>query len=355
MPILDKANPEEVRRYNNFVRNSPYTTAIQQDMNWALVKEGWDDKQVYIEKEGIIVAAISLLMRKVLANYALIYAAKGPTCDLYNIDLVNELVGEVDQVARDCNAFMLRFDPEVKYDKKLEDRYIARGYKVRNIGYGKNELIQPRLNMVLGLEGFDEKSLYKSFSRSKKRNIEQAIGSGVKVTYTEPGDKNIDQALEIFYDLYKTTTERNQIGRRPFYYIKNLINAYPEDTRIYIAEHEGDYLSAAIPARYGNKITYAYGASADIKRDLRPNELIQWEMIKWGLETGVKAYDFGAVYELNRNDGLYQFKEGFCRKDGVTEYIGEIDKVYKPAVYYAFTKVVPGLQSFKRKIKKRGN
>ncbi len=355
MPVLNKANPEEVARYNYFVRNSPYTTAIQQDMNWARVKEGWDDRQVYVEKEGRIVAAMSVVTRRVIGSYALIYAAKGPSCDLYDIDLVNELVAEMREVAGDCRAFLLRFDPEVTYDGELEEKYLACGYRVRNRGYDKNELIQPRLNMVLHLEGYDEESLFKKFSRSKKRNIEQALQSGVGVYYREPGAEGFDEALDVFYDLYKTTTERNLIGRRPYSYIKNLVYAYPEQTRIYIAEHEGDRLAGAIPALYGNKITYVYGASGNVKRETRPNELIQWEMIKWGLQEGVKKYDFGAVYSLDRSDGLYQFKEGFCRKDGVTEYIGEIDMVYRPAIYYAFTRVVPGMQRIKEALKGRGS
>jgi lipid II:glycine glycyltransferase (peptidoglycan interpeptide bridge formation enzyme) len=81
---------------------------------------------------------------------------------------------------------------------------------------------------------------------------------------------------------------------------------------------------------------------------------MQWEMILWGLETGIKRYDFGGVFELNKEDGLYKFKEGFCREEGVTELIGEIDKIYKPVIYNLFTEVYPRLQRLKIKLLRNG-
>ena len=47
-----------------------------------------------------------------------------------------------------------------------------------------------------------------------------------------------------------------------------------------------------------------------------------------------------------------KFKEGFCRQEGVTEFIGEIDKVYSKLWYFAFTKLVPVYQKIMKSIKK---
>ena len=44
-----------------------------------------------------------------------------------------------------------------------------------------------------------------------------------------------------------------------------------------------------------------------------PNYAMQMAMIRWGLETNCKTYNFGGVLNLDPNNGLYKFKIGFCR------------------------------------------
>ena len=44
-----------------------------------------------------------------------------------------------------------------------------------------------------------------------------------------------------------------------------------------------------------------------------------------------------------------KFKEGFCRREGATEFIGEFDKVYNPLLYLGFAKLEPMLQRLRAK------
>lgn len=344
MPVLDKANDLEVKKYNDFIRNSEFANVLQ-DKNWSLVKKEWFNEQIYIERDGKIVAAMSLLIRRFLKTYSMVYVPRGPVCSVYDTDLVTDLIKEAERVCKKYNAFMLRFDPEVEYDKNLEDIYNKLGYKVRNFKYDTKEFIQPIYNMILNIGDYDQDELMARFSSKTRYNIRLAGRRGVKISY-----HNSDEALNIFYDIYKTTVKRNDIGQRSLEYFKDMRDAYGEKLRIYIGEHEGDYLCGAITINYGKKVWYVYGASSNNKRNLMPNYIMQWEMIKWGLETGAQEYDFGGVFNLNNEDGLYRFKEGFCREDGVTTYIGEIDKVYKPIVYYGFTKLVPLAQNLIKKL-----
>ncbi|QUH25903.1 lipid II:glycine glycyltransferase FemX [Serpentinicella alkaliphila] len=348
MPILDKTNKADIERYNNFVRNSKFSN-VTQDISWSSVKKDWENEQIYIEKDGEIVGAMSLLIRKGLGGFSMLYAPKGPVCDINDLETVQNLISEVDIIAKKYNAFMLRFDPEAIYDKDLENKYFKLGYKVRNIGFDQNSLIQPRYNMILYMDKYTEDELLESFNSKTRYNIRLASRKGVKVNYYDS-----EEALKIFYELYEITAGRNKIGMRPYSYFENMLNAFGERLRIYITEHEGDYLSAAISINYADKVWYIYGASSNVKRNLMPNYIMQWEMIKWAKEVGANKYDFGGVFELNNEDGLFRFKEGFCNKDGVTEFIGEIDKVYKPSIYYAFTTLVPKVQEFRKKINKRG-
>ena len=75
---------------------------------------------------------------------------------------------------------------------------------------------------------------------------------------------------------------------------------------------------------------YLYGASSNEYRNVMPNYLLQWEMIKWAIERGARVYDFrgvsGDLSEDNPLYGLYRFKRGFNGE--FTEFIGEMDLVY---------------------------
>jgi len=343
LPILDKNNKIQVEKYNKFLKDN--NASAMQDLRWGIVKSNWIQEAVYLEENENIIAAMTILLNKVpVFNSYMMYASRGPVCDMSNIELVKRLVKEADVVAKKYNAFVLKFDPEIKYDEKIKQIYLKNGFKI----FDGHNVIQPRYNMILNLENKTEEELLKQFGEKTRYNIKVATKKNINVRYSRN-----EEDLKIFYDLYKTTTIRDEIGCRPYEYFERMLEAYNEDElRIYIAEHEGDSLSSAIALNYGGKMFYIYGASSNEKRNLMPNYLMQWEMIKWGLENKCNNYDFGGVFEFTNENGLFKFKSGFCKQEGVTEYIGEIDKVYNSIIYFGYTNVVPGIQKIKKKIKR---
>ena len=347
MPILDTTDAQAVSRYQAFVRHSAFATATQ-DLNWSQVKKGWDAAQFFIEKDGKITAALSLVIKR-MAGFSMLYAPRGPVCDPLDGESIEALIRELSAYAKKQRAFVLRFDPEINYDLAVCEAFEKRGFVVRSRGVDKNALIQPRYNMILNLKDETEESLLKRFSQKTRYNISLSSRKGVTI---RQGDTLSD--LKVFYELYKVMSIRNRLVIRNFEYFEDMLKAFKGQIRVYIASHEGDDLSAAIGILYGDKLWYIYGASSNEKRNLMPNYLMQWEMIRWGLSAGAMRYDFGGVFELDKEDGLYKFKEGFCREEGVTELIGEIDKVYKPMIYKLFTDVYPAMQRLKIKLFRNG-
>ena len=105
-----------------------------------------------------------------------------------------------------------------------------------------------------------------------------------------------------------------------------------------MAYYKDKPISGIIDIIYGNKIWYLYGASSNENRNLMPNYLLQWEMIKKAIETKKEIYDFrgvsGVLDKSHPQYGLYRFKKGFGAE--FTEFIGEVYFNFKPLIYWAY-------------------
>lgn len=325
MGILDKSNKENIKRYDEFVRNSSFRS-LTQDRRWSEVKGDWGEEHVYLEENGEIVAAMSILIKQLPGRYTMLYAPRGPVCDITDLKLVQKLLKEVEPVAKKYKAIMLKFDPEAYYTDELYSLYKKAGFRLISKDDDQEKLIQPRLNMVLPIKDHDNESIMMRFSGRCRNNIRRGLKKGVQVRYSRS-----DEDIEIFHETYKIMSERNKITIRPLEYFKQIRDSY-ENARIYIVYHEEDILAASLTINYYGKMYYLYAGSTNVKRNLNANQIMNYEMIKWGIEEGAEQYDFGGFFEVSDSDGLYNFKKSFCDKDGYTEYIGEIDKVDRKSV-----------------------
>jgi len=105
MPILDFNNKEEVKEYEDFVLNH-VGASFMQDLNWGKVKNNWKQEAVYLKEDGKIIASMMLLVQNIPFKSTIIYAPRGPVCDVYDIDLVNKLIKEVEPLAKKYKAIV---------------------------------------------------------------------------------------------------------------------------------------------------------------------------------------------------------------------------------------------------------
>ena len=96
-----------------------------------------------------------------------------------------------------------------------------------------------------------------------------------------------------------------------------------------------------------------YGASSNSHRNLMPNYLLQWEMIRWAVEEKCRIYDFrgisGDKSEDNHLYGLYRFKSGFNAE--FTEFVGEYRYVFRPLAYRFIENAMPMAKKVLKKIR----
>ncbi len=325
--ILTKISFDE---YESFVSNSPYGS-FYQSLNWAKVKNNWNFEVIASKNSsGEIVGGLLVLIQKIPGfNTSFLYSPRGPVCDLYNEKVLEDLVLGVRVLAKKYKAHIFKMDPDVSInDSKFIN--IAKNLGFKHFTGGQNfETIQPRFNYRLYINNRSLDELMANFHSKTRYNIRVALKHNVEVKICG------EEYLDAFIKIMKTTGERDGFNIRPKNYFVRMLNALGPNVRLYIAFYNGKPIAGAITTNYAGKTCYVYGASDNDHRNVMPNYLMQWEMIKWAVETGCSVYDFQGVSgnisdPSNHLYGLYRFKKGFNGQ--LDELAGEFNLVFKPVV-----------------------
>ncbi|MEU9562715.1 peptidoglycan bridge formation glycyltransferase FemA/FemB family protein [Streptomyces sp. NPDC048161] len=196
---------------------------------------------------------------------------------------------------------------------------------------------QPRYVFQVPFAGLSLEEIRGNLNQQWRRNIKKAEKAGVKVVEGDYED------LPAFYELYRETAERDRFIPRPLAYFQRMWTVLraedPDRMRLYLAQHDGETLSAATMLTVGNHVWYSYGASTGRKREVQPSNAIQWRMMSDAHERGAAVYDLRGITdtldEANHLVGLLRFKVGTGGR--AAEYIGEWDYPINKVLHKAFT------------------
>ena len=345
---------ETEQEYTNFLEKHERCN-FQQSLEWGRVKTNWIKEVVLAEDENKnIVGSICVWIRKIPIFGNLMYASRGPVCDIHNKEIMNQLVEGIRELGKKYKAFVFRMEPDVKKDD-AEFRKIVEdlGFKIKDDAKDFKDEIQPRYVFRLDIKGKTEDEILSNCHQKTRYNIRLATKKGVVVK------EGTREDLKKFHEIMIETGKRDGFIIRSLEYFEKMYDELaPKHMKLLMAYHDGEAISGIIPIMYGNKTWYLYGASSNQHRNLMPNYLLQWEMIKQAIQNKCDVYDFrgvsGVVDKTHPQYGLYRFKKGFGAE--FTEFIGEIYVPFKPVVYkmYKFSeKAFRTLRSLKRKISEK--
>lgn len=230
------------------------------------------------------------------------------------------------------NTICVRFDPAIEFSSPEYRDDFNQGMKT--VAYAdrlklkKTSVdIQPPDSTQIDLTKSEDEIL--ALMKSKWRyNIRLAEKKGVLIEKVNGNDINLSNFLDTFYDLYKTTAERDGIAIHSKSYYEDLIKKSSEEINLgkdvpeislYIAKHEEDNLAAIITLFSKTESIYLYGCSSNVKRNLMPAYLLQWTAMQDAKKYGSQYYDmYGMPPTDDENHpmhGLYLFKTGFGGKN----------------------------------------
>ncbi len=396
-------------RFSNFNQTHPYGSFLQAP-EWGIFKSmgEWDYELLGLEDKDQLVGVCMLLKRKLpLVPKYLYYASRGFVCDYKNHELVAAFTKELIIYIKKNKGLALKIDPLVKYQERDAEGDLVEGgednktlvEKLKALGYRHKGItldfdgVQPRFVYKLDLDRSPDE-LLKKFHHKTRYNIKVAQKKGVEIFEGRRED------LEDFVRIMKITGERDGFITRPLSYFQNMYDVLqpqglmklymakynvkkaleisrgnlaneenkkkPDNNRIeklmkeidelkgLVKEYpDGILVSGTIMIVNGDTSCYLYGASDNLYRNVMPNYLIQWEMIKQSYEMGCKVYDFRGISGDRSPEhhlyGLYRFKKGFTGE--FVEYIGEFDYVIDPFFYFLYEWGLPRFKKLLRKLK----
>lgn len=321
----------EKNLWNDFVARSANPSVLQ-SYEWGEFKAqfGWQPIRILLDGEREPVAGISVLKREApFVKHSFFYAPRGPIMDFSNKELLHDLLERVEKEADRYHAISLKIDPEIP-----EDDLAARD-NLKALGFEKAlKQVQPRATLIVNLDR-DLAGILKSFEEKTRYNIRLSEKKGVVVR-----EDVSEKGIEIFNELYKETARRdNFLVHPPVYYQKLREIMFPAGLGTnFIAYFEGKPVGAVIILAFGRRISYLYGASASEYRNVMPNHLLHWEVIKWAKDRGYKEYDLWGVPANPQAGhplfGVYRFKKGFNGR--LVKYIGAYDFPYSPLFFNLF-------------------
>ena len=348
MRILQNKKDEE--EYSDFLEKHERCN-FQQSLEWAKVKQSWKREVILAEDtNGKINGSLMVLVRKIPFFGNIMYSARGPVCDIHNIEILRQITEGAKELAKKYNAIVLRIEPDIKSDDTdFRNIMLELGYSIKDDAKNFRDEIQPRYVFRLDTKNKTEDEIFKNFHQKTRYNVRLATKKGVTVK------EGTREDLKDFHKIMVTTGIRDGFITRPLEYFEKMYDCLgPEHMKILMAYYDGKPISGVIPIMYGNKTWYLYGASSNEHRNLMPNYLLQWEMIKIAISRKSDIYDLRGVPGIaDDSNGLYRFKKGFGAE--YTEFIGEVYIPFKPLTYKAYKfseKMFRSLRALKLKFKK---
>jgi len=323
-----------------------------QSRYWGELKgqTGWNPVTLKLTYKGKSVPLL-VLVRTFKGTLSLAYIPHGPQIDVDPEDreyFLNKLSRDLIEFLP-LGTFFVRYDllwGEVGVDRFPE--------QLKFSGIHKAPMdIQPPDTVLIDLNKSEE-AILASMHKKTRYNIKLATKKGVEISHGSEID------LDRWYDLYKTTSERDKIAIHSLAYYKKVfglarISEAAPEVSILLAKHEDDLLAGIIVVFYGTRATYLYGASSNVKRNLMPAYALQWEAMKKAKEMGCETYD---MFGIPPSDdprhpmhGLYRFKTGFGGE--VHHRLGAWDYKYSNLVYPIYRIVEACRKFYYKTIKKR--
>ncbi len=303
---------------------------------WALAKqrEGWRPWGLLSLEHGEVRGGLIALERRLPAGLGLVgslwHVPRGPVAPLdqpEGRDAAASLLSGLEVRVRARRGVAIRISPDARREADLGPWLGALGYAPA----GGNPWLHTttfRVDLTA-----PESEILARMNELKRRHIRKAASRGVWVD-----SSNDAGCFSEFHEMHRVTGDRNGFRVVPERRMKMLWEESGKRGwgRVFLSRApDGEPLSGMLAIAPGSRCHYLFGASLPRCRELHPNELLHWEVMRWARGRGSAIYDLegvaGRVSKEHPLYGNYLFKSGFG--GDYVELAGEYERILRPRTY----------------------
>jgi len=283
---------------------------------WSYGQVRWGEKNLshlVLKRGGEVLGMAQLrIVRPTRFNFGMAYLRWGPLCERGGRPLDPEVV----------TRMACALEREYVRTRKLFLRILPNAF----VGYPRAAVFQSAfgrfdpeptalentyrtflLDLAPGLEELRkrlDKKWRNQLSRAEKNNLMVVAGSGGEQFRT----------FRLMYEqmrrrkAFETTVDVEEFERLQ----EDLIP--PHRMRILICENQGVPVAGLVASAMGDSAIYLLGATSDEGLESKGSYLLQWTLIQWLKQEGIRWYDLGGI-DPEVNPGGYHFKRGFSGAD----------------------------------------
>lgn len=188
------------------------------------------------------------------------------------------------------------------------------------------EKIKPNIVRKIDMSPND---MLMDFEYKVRKNLKRANENDLQVELDYEG-KKLDEFLEIYY----STMERNE-AKKEYYFTKEFFEKLNEmnENKVYFNVLYKNKIISTELVIYSNKNCYSYlGGTLSEYFNLRPNDFLKYEIIKWAYNNNLKNYVLGGGYTNDVKDGILKYKKSFAPNNEMVDfYVGK--KIFNKSKY----------------------
>jgi lipid II:glycine glycyltransferase (peptidoglycan interpeptide bridge formation enzyme) len=155
----------------------------------------------------------------------------------------------------------------------------------------------------------NEDQLLKEMNKKTRNLMRKAKNAGIEIKLSKSKED-----LKKFSELYLETMKRAEATKKylfPYKFYENTFDNLNENISLFTANYQGKIIAASLfMHRYGFLHYHFSGTDKDYLH-LAPNQLLLWEVAKWGKKQGFNKFHLGGGLSSDQKDKLFHFKSGF--------------------------------------------
>jgi len=185
---------------------------------------------------------------------------------------------------------------------------------------------EEHLNIIVDLEKTEEQ-LWSEVHSKRRNEIRRAQKEGTTVELSNGPD-----TLSKCYLILKEVYQRAKLPLPSIDHFEALRQNSTEEEglRIFVAKCEGKIIGCMFCLAYGTTLFDYYAGAYQKNYDKYPNDLLPWEVFRWGKQNGFTRFDFGGAGKPGVPYGVREYKKKF---GGEIVNYGRFEKVHFPLLY----------------------